>query len=83
MGGSNSSAVAAFIHPERGFLVYDIFVLDPNDSIHRVIVDPGNGKVISNQPMSLMAMMAMMHPPMEMLGSLGMMGHGMGMMGTQ
>jgi hypothetical protein len=89
-GGSNSSAVAAFIHPERGFIVYDVFVLDSNDSIHRVIVDPGNGRVLSNQPMSLMAMMSMMHPSMGMSGmmggpSMGMMGHGMmmqhGMMG--
>jgi hypothetical protein len=77
-GGSNSSAVAAFIHPERGFLVYDVFVLDTNDNIHRVIVDPGNGKVLSNQPMSLMAMMAMMHPSMGMGGpGMGMMDHGM------
>jgi hypothetical protein len=91
--GSNSTAVAAFIHPERGFLVYDVFVLDPNDNIHRVIVDPGNGKVLSNQPMSLMAMMAMMHPSMGMGGpgmmdhgmmmQHGMMNHGMGMMGSQ
>jgi hypothetical protein len=80
-GGSNSSAVAAFIHPERGFLVYDVFVLDTNDNIHWVKVDPGNGKVLFNQPMSLMAMMAMMHPSMGMMGSPGMMGHGMGMMG--
>ncbi len=83
-GGSNSSAVAAFIHPERGFLVYNVFVLDSNDNIHRVIVDPGNGKVLSNQPMSLMAMMAMMHPSMGGPG-MGMIGHGMmiqhGMMG--
>jgi hypothetical protein len=80
-GGSNSSAVAAFIHPERGFLVYDVFVLDTNNTVHRVIVDPGNGKVLSNQPMSLMDMMAMMHPSMGMggmmLGGPGMMGHGM------
>ena len=80
-GGSNSSAVAAFIHPERGFLVYDVFVLDTNNNVHRVIVDPGNGKVLSNQPMSLMDMMAMMHPSMGMggmmLGGPGMMGHGM------
>jgi hypothetical protein len=76
-GGSNSSAVAAFIHPERGFLVYHVFVLDPSNNIHRVIVDPGNGKVLSNQPMSLMDMMFMMHHP-----SMGMMmDHGMGMMG--
>ena len=86
-GGSNSSAVAAFIHPERGFLVYNVFVLDTNDNIHWVKVDPGNGKVLFNQPMSLMAMMAIMHPSMEMMGGpgMGMMDHGMmmqhGMMG--
>jgi hypothetical protein len=86
--GSNSSAVAAFIHPERGFLVYDVFVLDSSNNIHRVIVDPGNGKVLSNQPMSLMDMMFMMHPYMGMMmePSQGMMmnrsmmmNHGMGM----
>ena len=38
-GNSNSSAVGAFIHPERGFLVYDVFVLDTNNNVHRVIVD--------------------------------------------
>src|SRR5918911_1929953 len=63
--GSNASAgaVAAFIHPENGFLVYDIFVLDSSNNIHRVVVDPGNGKVLSNQQMSLMDMMFMMHHP--------------------
>jgi hypothetical protein len=80
--GSNASAaaVAAFIHPENGFLVYNVFVLDPNNNIHRVIVDPGNGKVLSNQPMSMMEMMSMMHPSMGMgMGGM-MMQHGM-MMG--
>jgi hypothetical protein len=76
-GGSNVSAVAAFIHPERGFLVYDVFVLDPSNNIHRVIVDPGNGKVLSNRPMSLGDMMSMAHPSMGMM----MRGPGMGMMG--
>jgi hypothetical protein len=90
-GGSNSSAIAAFIHPERGFLVYHVFVLDSNDNIHRVIVDPGNGKVLSNQPMSMMDMMTMMHPSMGMgmMGPRMMMQHGMmggpgmGMMGPR
>jgi hypothetical protein len=80
-GGTNSSAAAAFIHPERGFLVYDVFVLDPSDNINRVIVDPGNRKVLSNQSMSLMAMMAMMHSSMGMMEGPGMMGHGMAIMG--
>jgi hypothetical protein len=85
--GSNASAaaVAAFIHPERGVLVYNVFVLDPSNNIHRVIIDPGNGKVLSNQQMSIMEMMFMMHPSMGM-GSMmmgawpGMMDRGMGMM---
>ena len=88
-GGSNSSAVAAFIHPEGGFLVYDVFVLDPSNNIHRVIVDPGNGKVLSTQRMSIMDMMTMAHPSMgmmtggpDMMMQHGMMGGpGMGMMG--
>jgi hypothetical protein len=87
-GDANSSAVAAFIHPENGFLVYDVFVLDSSNTIHRVIVDPGNGRVLSNQQMSMMEMMFMMHHPSMGIGSMmmgggyqGMMGHGMGMMG--
>jgi hypothetical protein len=72
-GGSNSSAVAAFVHPQRGFLVYDVFVLDSSNNIHRVIVDPGNGKVLSNELMSMMDMMSMMHHSMGM-GRM-MMGH--------
>ena len=80
--GSNASAaaVAAFIHPENGFLVYNVFVLDPNNTIHRILVDPGNGKVLSNQPMSMMEMMSMMHPSMGMGTDAMMMDNGMGMM---
>jgi hypothetical protein len=86
--GSNASAaaVAAFIHPENGFLVYNVFVLDPNNNIHRVIVDPGNGKVLSNQQMSMMDMMFMMHHPSMGMGSMMMDGGGPGtgmMMGPQ
>ncbi len=81
--GSNAStaAVAAFIHPENGFLVYNVFVLDPSNNIHRVIVDPGNGRVLSNQQMSMMEMMFMMHHPSMGMGGM-MMGppHGMDML---
>jgi hypothetical protein len=85
-GGSNASAVAAFIHPERGFLVYDVFVLDSSNNIHSVIVDPGNGRILSNQQMSMTDMMFMMHHPSMGMGSMmggvpgmGMMKHRMGM----
>jgi hypothetical protein len=70
-GGSNSSAVAAFIHPERGFLVYNVFVLDSSNNIHRVLVDPGNGKVLSSQAISLMDVMSMMHPSTGMGTMMG------------
>jgi hypothetical protein len=81
-GGSNSSAVAAFIRPERGFLVYHVFVLGPSNMIHRVIVDPGNGRVLFNQPMLLAEMMSMARPSMGMMRgpSTGMMDQGTGMM---
>ncbi len=81
VGGSNASALAAFIHPERGFLVYNVFVLDSSNNIHKVIVDPGNGRVLSNQPMSMMEMMFMMHHPSMGMGGM-MMGppHGMDML---
>jgi hypothetical protein len=86
--GSNASAgaVAAFIHPENGFLVYDVFVLDSSNNIHKVIVDPGNGKVLSNQQMSMMPpppqasplargmMMSSNFPPHDMM--MMMMRHG-------
>jgi hypothetical protein len=77
---SNSSAIAAFIHPERGFLVYDVFVLDSSNNVHRVIIDPGNGRVLSNQQMSMMDMMFMMHHPSMGMGSMMMGGplHGGG-----
>jgi uncharacterized membrane protein YkoI len=71
--GGNSSAVAAFIHPENGFLVYDVIVLGANNNLHRMIVDAGNGKVLASQSTSMQDMM--MGGGMEM-----MMGHPEGMM---
>ena len=80
--GGNSSAVAAFIRPENGFLVYDVIVLSANTSLHRVIVDAGNGKVLSSQSMSMRDMM--MGGGMGMMMCSGMMmGHPGGMMMEQ
>ena len=76
VGGNSSGAVAAFIRPENGFLVYNVIILDANNNIHRVVVDAGNGKVLSSQSMSMMNMM--MGPGMGMMGHGG---AGMGMMG--
>jgi uncharacterized membrane protein YkoI len=48
--GANSHASSARLTVQRGFLVYSVLVRDPtNNSLHRVIVDPGNGKVLANE----------------------------------
>jgi uncharacterized membrane protein YkoI len=83
--GNNSHAVAAHVGDVNGYLVYTIFVLDPNMNFNTVIVDPGNGQVLSTKQMS-MEEHAKMHKGMMGPGMMGpgMMGPGMmgpGMMG--
>ncbi len=45
--GQNSHAISAHVAVINGYLVYTIRVVDTNNNIHRVIVDAGNGKVLS------------------------------------
>jgi len=59
--GNNSTTLAAFIHPEREFIVYNVFAIDVNNIPHKVIVDPGNGNILSSQQMSFMEMMTSLH----------------------
>jgi hypothetical protein len=44
--GGNSSVVAAFLSPLKGLLVYNIGVMSANNTLYKVIVDPGNGGVL-------------------------------------
>jgi hypothetical protein len=46
--GPNSHAVLVRFGVVRGFLVYTAFVSDINHGIHTVLVDAGNGKVLSS-----------------------------------
>src|SRR5437879_3662440 len=82
--GANAHAVAIRIGVVHGFLVYIEFVVDSNNIFHGVLVDSGNGKVLSSTQVS---MAALMRGGMGMMGSsmgMGMMGSsmGMGMMGS-
>jgi uncharacterized membrane protein YkoI len=53
--GANSHATSGRLTAENGFLVYSVWVRNPtNNSLHRIIVDAGNGKVLANQQPSLM-----------------------------
>ncbi len=73
--GKNTTAVAAFIHPENGFIVYNVFAIGSNGAVYKVLVDPGNGNIISSQQMSLIDMIRMVHGGMAMR-NMGIMGQG-------
>jgi hypothetical protein len=80
--GTNAHAAAVRIGVVHGFLVYMALVIDSNYGFHGVLVDAGNGKVLSSAQMSMAAMMRsgmMMGPSMGMMmgPSMGMMQHGM------
>ena len=82
--GANAHAAAVRIGVVHGFLVYMALVLDSNNNFHGVLVDPGNGKVLTSTQISTKSMMqmGMMGPGIGMMGpGIGMMGPGIGMMG--
>jgi len=77
--GTNAHAVIAHLGIVNGFLVYTILLTDSNSNFHYVTVDVGNGKVLSSNQLSMMAMMrggAMMmamDPAMMIVPGMGMM----------
>jgi uncharacterized membrane protein YkoI len=75
--GNDSHAVSAELGEEGTFLVYNIMVIDPNMNFSKVIVDPGNGEVLSSEQIS-----KEQHMKMHGKDKQGMMGPGM-MMGGQ
>jgi hypothetical protein len=80
--GSNAHAISTHVGIENGFLVYTAWVIDSNNNMHRVIVDAGNGKVLSNQQIPMREAMMMMHMMMHGGGMMMMSPQsGMGMMG--
>jgi len=50
--GPNSTANSAVLSVQRGYLVYSVSVLDANNNSHILLIDAGNGKVLSNQEVS-------------------------------
>jgi hypothetical protein len=77
--GGDAHAVSSHLGVENGFLVYTIWTIDSNNNIHRVIVDAGDGTVLSNQQISMKEMMMMRGG--SMMGGGGDDGDGMMMMG--
>ena len=74
--GNDSHAVVAGIGGENGYLVYIVCVFDPNGKLHKIIIDPADGKILLSRELSGMELM--MHQGMMM--GRGMMDNGV-MMG--
>jgi len=73
--GNGSHAVAAHIGEENGYLVYNIFVVDSNGKMHKIIIDPSDGKILLSRELSGFESMMIMHQGMMM--DRGMMDRGM------
>ena len=59
--GNNVSAVAAFIHPVKGYLVYVIYLLNDQNQVTKVLSDVGTGKILERKNMTVDEMMAAFH----------------------
>jgi uncharacterized membrane protein YkoI len=59
--GNNSSAVAAFIHPVNGYLVYVIYLLHDHNEVTKVITDVGTGNILNIKKMTIEEMMFKFH----------------------
>jgi len=59
--GNNSSAVAAFIHPVNGYLVYVIYLLNDHNEVTNVITDVGTGNILNVKKMTIEEMMFKFH----------------------
>jgi uncharacterized membrane protein YkoI len=85
--GNGSHAASAELGENNGYLVYNVMVIDPNMNFSKVVVDPGNGEILFNKPLSKEEHMmmhemgergTMMSPSTTMGGPGGMMKHDMG-----
>jgi predicted PurR-regulated permease PerM len=59
--GNNSSAVAAFIHPVNGYLVYVVYLLNDRNEVAKVITDVGTGDILNVTDMTIDEMMFNFH----------------------
>jgi hypothetical protein len=69
--GRNSTAISSTLQPERGFLVYIVRVVDDGNQIHSIVVDAGNGKVLSNTLVPTLDFAKVRSGPISAIGPLG------------
>ena len=59
--GNETSAVAAFMHPVKGYLVYVIYLLNNQNEVTKVITDVGTGEILNTKKMTIEEMMYTFH----------------------
>lgn len=59
--GNDTSAVAAFIHPVKGYLVYVVYLLNNQNEATKVIIDVGTGEILKTKKMTIEEMMSKFH----------------------
>ena len=74
--GNNSHAVAARVSDENGYLVYVLAIVDSNGKVHKLIIDPSNGKILLSRELSGFEALMMLHQGMQAGGhDMSMMRH--------
>jgi hypothetical protein len=63
--GKNSTAISSTLQPNRGFLIYDVRVVDSDNQIHAVLVDAGDGKILSNTLLPMIDVVKMGSGPLH------------------
>jgi hypothetical protein len=63
--GNNSHAVGAHVSDENGYLVYVVAVVDSNGKVHKLIIDPSNGKILLSRELSGFEALMMLHQGMQ------------------
>jgi hypothetical protein len=59
--GNDTSAVAAFMHPVKGYLVYVIYLLNNQNEVTKVVTDVGTGEILNTKKMTIEEMMYTFH----------------------
>jgi hypothetical protein len=62
--GTNATAISSTLQPDKGFLVYDVRVVDNDNQIHSVVIDAGDGKVLSKIVLPMIDLVKMRGGPL-------------------
>jgi hypothetical protein len=74
VGGNQSTAVAAHLSMVNGYLAYRVVLLGNDGMIHFILIDPGNGSVLSTHSFTLQQVISMIliaiHRPYMHMGMM-------------